>query len=129
MLRIGLMLSAALLVGVPNRVAIAAEVDDDLAYVQSTELEDGGLTIKAKIKIKKSGTYVIAGGCAKKVDGKIYFHVGSFTGTKYYETKSIKADAGDVLDVTFKIKKLPPLNRTGYVGVFATERVEQLRNR
>jgi hypothetical protein len=101
--------------------ATADEVSESVAYVQSKELEDGGLTMKARIKIKKAGTYVVAGGFAKESGGMIYFHKGLLSGTKYYETKIIRGDAGDVIDVTFRVKVSPPFNRKGHIGIFASE--------
>ena len=57
--------------------------------------------IEAKVKFVKKGTYIVAAGYYK---GE-YFHAGAL-GKKYYATKSVKADAGDV--VTIKLKASTP---------------------
>src|SRR5260370_30191009 len=79
-----------------KRDPLEGELSDKVAFVQTFDYKVSGsvCAIEAKIKFVKGGTYTVAGGYYK---GKA-FHTG-VAGKKFYETKSVKADAGDVITV------------------------------
>jgi hypothetical protein len=101
-----------------ERDPLVGEVDDKVAFVQTFDHKVGSATceIEAKIKFVKAGTYTVAGGYYK---GK-YLHAGT-TGKKYYATKTVKADAGDVITVRLKAH-VPPANKKITVAVFKSDK-------
>jgi hypothetical protein len=104
--------------GDEKRDAMKGEVSDKVAFVQTFDHKVGAnrVTIEAKIKFVKAGTYVVAGGYYKGTA----FHA-SLTGKKYYSTKVVKADAGDVLTVKLSTT-MPPANKKITVAVFKSEK-------
>jgi hypothetical protein len=100
------------------RKLMKGEVEEKVAFVQTFDPRIRGAVceIEAKVKFIKAGTYVVAAGFHKEE----FFHE-SLTGTKYFETKTVKADAGDVITLKFKCR-LAPRNRKTTVGVFLKEK-------
>jgi hypothetical protein len=97
-----------------KRGSIKGEVADTVAFVQTldTKANASFCHIEARIKFVKAGTYTVAGGYYK---GE-FFHEGAL-GKKFFETKTIKADAGDIITVKFKAP-VPPSNKKVTVAVF-----------
>jgi hypothetical protein len=101
-----------------KRDPLEGEVNDTVAFVQTFDSKVSGSVcqIEAKIKFVKAGTYTVAGGYYK---GK-YLHAGA-RGKKYYDVKTVKADAGDVITVKLKASR-PPANKKITVAVFKSEK-------
>jgi hypothetical protein len=107
-----------------SRDPLKGEVEDKVAFVQTFDqkLNAGICHIEAKIKFLKAGTYVVAAGLYK---GK-YLHESKL-GKKYFETKTVKADAGDVITVKLRAPA-PPSNKKVTVAVYKTSKDIQTKS-
>jgi hypothetical protein len=101
------------------RDPIKGQVDEGTAVVQTIDNKEAGdhCQIEAKIKFVKAGTYVVAGGYNK---GEI-FQASSSSGKKYFATKTVKVDAGDVITVKLRVLT-PPVNRKITAAVFKSDK-------
>lgn len=118
---LGVCLSSIFFVaGFGTKQSFAYDGETGGAIVQSIdEANDDNSTRKftVTVKIKKTGSYVVAAGFVK--NNKM--HKGSFSGTKFYGTSTVTGDAGDQITVTIRRVSSPPLNNTYGAGVYDGE--------
>lgn len=107
-----------------TRDPLKGEVDSKVAYVQTFDhkVRGGHCLIEAKVKFVKAGNYVVAGGYYKTK----WMHESSL-GRKYFESKAVKAGAGDVVTVKFRALS-PPANKHVTVAVYANEKDIQTKS-
>ncbi len=97
------------------------DIDVMIQHSESQKIDEDNYLFLARIKIKRSGRYVICGGFSKKVNGEVKLHKGAFLGIKYFECTNVNGDQGDVIPLKFKALK-PPLNRDWSIQAFASEK-------
>ncbi len=97
------------------------DTDVMIQHSESQKIDEDNYLFSARIKIKRSGRYIICGGFSKKVNGETRLHQGAFLGIKYFECTNVNGDQGDVIPLKFKVLK-PPLNRDWSIQAFASEK-------
>jgi len=104
----------------PGPLVSAKQVSEADAFIQTHDLRDGdggdkkSCYVDLTVKIKRGGTYIVRAGFIK--DKR--WHNGGILGTKFWDDKTIRGDAGDVIKVTIFLNKKPVFAEKSGWGIY-----------